>query len=500
MRKQFVRLFLGFVLVVAVVLGIQGAVFALSIHNQRVAWTQSVFEEYLTSLTENLKQGVGNANYSLFALEQVLLASADDRVSGLYVRNPDGTVVVAYGKTSGGYALPLPRNHTMDPARMMMETAQNTLTVTQEVVDDQGFSSREMQSDVYVVNIIHTSGVSSVMVTKQSDRQKQTILLPPQVKANDIAGSLVVKDNNEVVALVDVLTFTPFTYKDTGRLFRGLLYPFLYSIPFAFIIALFMAASISRKNQRYTQAIQDALSYLSKGENGVQLPQTKIDEQKVINASIEMLDANLLQNKKSRQAWLRSISHDLNTPVASMKLLIDGMVDGVFPLQEKTLASLKRENDSLSERIAMVVLYANLQSPEAKAQTRLLDIASFLEEVLSHFTREERERIYVDADKANVTADPKLMVQASRALLANALAASDDSVGWAIEENAMTFSNAGKLAEGVDFFEPWTRGDDSRSTPGSGLGLPIVSQVMRLHHGSATIEQQDQKVVVSLRW
>lgn len=498
MRKQFVRLFLGFVLVVAVVLGIQAVVFLLSVQNQRKAWTESIFQEYLSSFTDNMRKGLSSSSHTLLSIEDVLLSSADDRVSGLYIRNPDGTVVVAYGNTSSGNILPVPR---MRPPEQMREMhGDQQLPIAKEEVGEQEFTSSEMQSDIYVVKIIQNGPMASLMVTKQPKPQKQTILLPSRVKATDIAGSMVLMYNNEVLGSVDVLTYTPFTYKDTGRLFKGLLYPFLFSMPFAFLIALAMAASISRKSQRYTQGIEKALTILSRGENGVELPPTKIDEQKVINASIQMLDEHLLMHKRSRQAWLQSISHDLNTPVTSMKLLLDGMSDGVFPMNKQTIASLQKEHAALSDRVASVVLYANLQSPEARAEMKSISVSSLLEQVLAHFSEEQRKRIYIDAQQAELVGDQKLLAFASRELLVNGLKASEDSVGLAIGKNSMTFTNPGTLAEGVDFFEPWARGDSGRSTPGSGLGLPIVNQVMLLHKGTASIEQRDGLVVVSLRW
>ncbi len=497
MRKQFVRLFLSFVLVVAVVLGIQAVVVLVSLQNQRASWTESVFEEYLETFTANLKAGLSSRPSSFITIEQLLLASADDRVSGLYIRNPDGTVAVAYGNTSSGNSLPIPRQR---PAEAQIPTMHHALPVAKEAIGEQGFTSSEMHSDVYVVKILQSGSVTSLLVSRQPERQKQTILLPAQVKANDIAGSMVIMYNNEVLGMVDVLTYTPFTYKDTGRLFKGLLYPFLWAMPFAFLIALLMAASVSRRSGKYTSGIQQALQLLSSGENGVQLPATKIDEQKIINRSIKQLDENLLLNKVSRQAWLRSISHDLNTPVAAMKLLLDGIIDGVFPVNEQTLATLKRENDTLSDRIALVSLYANLQSPDTKATLSQLDVASFIQQVLDAFSEEQKDRIYLDANDAQLIADQKLLTYACKALLSNALQASEDSVGWAIGQNSMTFTNTGHLAEGIDFFEPWTKGDSSRGTAGSGLGLPIVKQVMRLHEGSASIEEREGNVIVSLRW
>ena len=497
MKKQFVRLFLGFVMVVTVIIGIQATVFWASITLQRKSWTESVFQEYLSSFARNLEHGLSVRNYSLFTIEELLLASADDRVSGLYIRNPDGTVAVAYGKTSSGTSLPVPRGQR-GPSLQGKE--EDELAPAQVEVAEHGFVSSEMQSDVYVVEILHTGALSSMYVTKQPEPQKQTFLLPPQVKATDIAGSLVISYNNEVLALVDILTYTPFTYKNTGYLFKGLLYPILWAMPIAFVIALMMAASISKRSERYTRGIQTALEQLSEGEHDVTLPKTKIDEQKVINSSISMLDQHLKQHKQSRQAWLRSISHDLNTPVTSMKLMLDGLSDGVFPLTDETVKAIKKENDVLSERIASVVLYANLQSPDMKIIIEEISVPNFLDQVLYCFDSDSRRRIFIDADAASITGDAKLLGYALQALLKNALKASDDTIGITIGHNTIIIRNKGELPSTVDFFEPWSRGDFGRSTEGSGLGLPIVSQVMRLHDGSATIEQIDDYVVVSLKW
>ncbi|NBK26507.1 MAG: HAMP domain-containing histidine kinase, partial [Spirochaetia bacterium] len=300
--------------------------------------------------------------------------------------------------------------------------------------------------------------------------------------------------------LVDILTYTPFTYKNTGYLFKGLFYPILWAMPIAFVIALMMAASISKRSERYTRGIQTALEQLSEGEHDIVLPKTKIDEQKVINSSISMLDQHLKQHKQSRQAWLRSITHDLNTPVTSMKLMLDGITDGVFPLNEQTVAAIKKENDVLSERIAAVVLYATLQSPDMKPSREPLSVPNFLDQVLYGFAPELRRRINVEADNAVLQADSTLLAHAIKALLDNALKACDQTITLSIGENRILIRNPGKLVDGIDFFEPWSRGDLGRSTAGNGLGLPIVGQVMRLHDGSATIEQRDDNVEVILKW
>lgn len=493
MRKQVVRIFLGFALVITVFLAIQASTFLFSVHQQRRAWVESVFDEYLESFTARLKAELANTSKETFTVEEALLSSLNDRISGLYLRNPAGSAVVAWGATASGDLLPLPPGLKQSRTRLI----EGQLVPAEE---EAGFTSKVMRCDLYEVAITSVGSLYTIEVSRRHRPLWQKIMLPPQVKATDIAGSLAITYNEESLGSVDVLTYTPSTYKGTTKLFGGLLSSFLLSLPIALIIALIMAATLSRHSQRYTDAIQKALSTLAEGEGEIDLPKTKIEEQRIINEAIENLDRNLQQNKQSRQAWLRAISHDLNTPVTAMKLIIDGTVDGLFPLTAETMAQLQKENDQLALKIAAVSLYAMLQSPEARAHTEALDIEEFIKGTLAALTEEERGRIFIDKADADLEGDPVLLTYASHELLKNALHACPASVGWKIGKNEMIFTNEGTIAANIDFFEPWSRGDSSRHDPGTGLGLPIVYQVMRLHDGSATIEQSEGSVVVSLRW
>jgi signal transduction histidine kinase len=503
MRKQFFRLFFGFVAIIAVFLVIQIVVFFFNGERQRKQWTESVFQEYLETFSTRLEQEMPIGGWSIANIMRVLVNSADDRVSGLYLRNPDGSVAVAFGKTRRGDDLPQNPMGFKAPDDVLFHDGANylgNLAPASKMVDKDDFTSVKQLSEVYTLRIVNLDGVVSTMKTKQKSTETETVSLPPEVKASDIAGSLNVVYNNVTICNVDVLTFTPFTYTATSRLLFGLMGPFLWSIPLAILISLLMAASLSRKGERYTKGIQDALGKLSRGENGVSLPETRIDEQLVINESIVQLDGTLLKNKENRQVWLRGISHDLNTPVTSMKLALDGIVDGVFPLNEQTIAMIKKENDELSDRIASVVLYANLQSPETKAVVRNFDCQEFVERVLDQFSSQQKKYVTVHCESNSLQGDENLLLKAAKALLTNAMQAGSTSILWELRENCMVVTNEAILGEGVDFFEPWTRGDQGRSTAGSGLGLPIVYQIMRLHEGKSTIAQVENNVVVTLQW
>ena len=131
----------------------------------------------------------------------------------------------------------------------------------------------------------------------------------------------------------------------------------------------------------------------------------------------------------------------------------------------------------------------------------------FITEVMSDFDKADRVEVKATCDV--LRCDAALMARAVRELLENASVAGEGekSVIWTISEAEGSFCmeilNEGKIPENMDedFFEPWTRGDWSRTSGGSGLGLPIASAIVSLHKGSITVLQADENhVKATLRW
>ena len=466
MRKQFVRLFIGFASVALLVLLIQVGVFFFNEAYQRRVWSESVFEEYHQRFSLLLEEAIATNTLSQQTLHRALLAAMDDRVSGVVVRSSDQTITLAFGKTRGGITLSAkPANRTTRRIRIPSYTIE---------LNAQTFSLREERSI-----------------------KSQRIPLSSEVGPSDIAGSFTLTVNGEEVGYIDVLTYTPFTYKSTSFILKALVAPFIWSIPLSLILALILGAVISKRTQRYSDEISLALEELSRGENNVQLPKPKYDEQETINASIEALDQTLLHNKLSRQAWLRSISHDFNTPLTAMGLLLEGIQDEVFPLSHETITKVQSEHALLNERIAQVSLYAHLLGQEPPIDQRPFNANEFAKEMLQST---ESERIELAVNTEELVGDRTLLGYAAKALLSNAFNASNEPIRWVIDFHSMVFTNKGLLPQEINFFEPWERGDRARSSSGSGMGLPIVHQIMRLHQGNATIEQQKDEVKCEISW
>ena len=75
MRRLFVRLFLGFVLVIALILGLQAAVFIGNGFWQARRWRTEIFSEYVEDFSEELDEYASYGIFSTERLEEPLLSA-----------------------------------------------------------------------------------------------------------------------------------------------------------------------------------------------------------------------------------------------------------------------------------------------------------------------------------------------------------------------------------------------------------------------------------------
>ena len=248
--------------------------------------------------------------------------------------------------------------------------------------------------------------------------------------------------------------------------------------------------------------MEDVLNKLSKGQFDITMPPSKIEEYQKMGDSIEALGRDLRRHSASRKEWIRNISHDLNTPVTSINMLLEGIQDGMFPLDQETIKALKKENDTLMSRISSVSYYSYLLSPDAKCEKREMNLLSEANSVMLSAKAEAKLKINEDMV---IYADEKLVSRAFLEVLNNAIEYRSDKEDpeWNArltdESLIVTISNHGHLPDPLpQFFEPWARGDASRTQGGSGLGLSIVYQIMELHGGKVSIREENGVVYVDM--
>ena len=482
MKRLFFRYFISIFSIAVVVLLVMFSVLLLQYGVSQNRWKSKVYDDFVVSV-QSAMAGEGSDENGINDLFSALSTIDDERVSGFILRDINGYSMVALGTTAEGRLLT-----SMVPTGPRFQTEEKS----------------NRKSKATRINVTYDNRGQTSATTSSSGNID--ISLPSMLKDQDVIGSIVIAFEGQDAFIIDLLTYSPRTYEYSKDIINSCYRAILVSIPICLLIALVAAWVISSRNIRYINSVRRALNDLSRGKSGVSVPQQNNSELDEISVAIEDLDKSLQANARSRKAWLRSISHDLNTPATAMKVIVDGLNDGVFPADEQTLKELQKENDTLSERIGRVIDFSTLQA-DTEVVFGEVPTNQFVTEVLSGFDRAEEIEVNVGCEV--LRCDCILMSRAVRELLKNAFEGreGDKPVTWTITGTddcySMEVLNEGKITEDMDedFFEPWTRGDWSRTSGGSGLGLPIASAIVSLHKGTISVLQSDENhVKATIRW
>lgn len=217
------------------------------------------------------------------------------------------------------------------------------------------------------------------------------------------------------------------------------------------------------------------------------------------------------QADNSRRELILNASHELRTPVASLRAHIESLLllegDQISDRVRGFLAITQREAERLTTLVDDLFMLARADADELRLDLRPVDVASVVEEAyqaLEPLAEREREVMLVRSvapDLPDVRADHDRLAQVVLNLVRNAIAYTPQGGVVSIEAGAgqpgwvelrVTDTGIGIPPEDLErVFERFYRGDASRAreTGGSGLGLSIVRDLVRAMGGTVVAER-----------
>jgi two-component system, OmpR family, heavy metal sensor histidine kinase CusS len=197
------------------------------------------------------------------------------------------------------------------------------------------------------------------------------------------------------------------------------------------------------------------------------------------------------------------LAHELRTPIGNMlgeaqvALTRERSSEEYRSVIESTAAECER----LSGIIDNLLFLARAESAEQQIERSLFNARDALEKIASFYqTAAEDRRVNIECSgEGQIFADPALFNRALSNLIDNALRFTTDggNIHIAISthdgrtEVSVRDTGAGIAPEHLPrVFDRFYRGDASRSSAGTGLGLALVKSIVDLHCGSAKIESK----------
>ena len=223
----------------------------------------------------------------------------------------------------------------------------------------------------------------------------------------------------------------------------------------------------------------------------------------------------LEQMRKDLIAWA---SHDLQTPLASIRAILEALADGILEEPEtvkRYLNTAQRDVRSLSALIDDLFQMAQLDAggiPLDREPASLTDLVSDTLESFSELAARQNISLsgQVAADVDPVNMDTQRIGRALNNLVGNALrhtpaggqvTLSAQRAGPNVE---LTVQDSGEGIRAEDLphvFERFYRGEKSRSraSGGAGLGLAIAQGILRAHAGDIQVENKNgARFIISL--
>ena len=249
--------------------------------------------------------------------------------------------------------------------------------------------------------------------------------------------------------------------------------------------------------------ISDKLSIASIRAHGKNLDKIR-DE---INKAMEQE----LKSEKLKSELITNVSHDIKTPLTSIKNYVDLLNRDNLSEEErrKYLEIVNRHTDKLSMLLSDLIEASQISSGNIEIELERTSLNIIIQQTVEEFAvkLEQSElipRVELPEDDVYIMGDGKWIWRIFSNLLNNACkyAESGTDVEISLDKKdgkanirISNISGAELNIEGEELFERFVRGDSSRHTEGNGLGLSIARSLTELQGGALDINVSDNKFI-----
>ena len=284
-------------------------------------------------------------------------------------------------------------------------------------------------------------------------------------------------------------------------------------VAFSGVIAVRAAQLVSAGVLRDVEAVRDGLVAVGEGERSMRIETSSRDElaelAEAANSMIERLAAEERARDAAEAARRRlvvAVSHDLRTPITSLRLLAEAVGDDIVDAQTRRryLDTMTTHLHALGALIDDLFELSRLEAGDIEWSVERVALDELVGETVAAMrVQAEAKRVAVVADVARdlapARANPEKVQRVLFNLIQNAIrhTPADGSVTVRAEPTAQNVQiEVADTGQGIareeyaSVFEPFFRGGSEAARPrnGAGLGLAISRAIVEAHGGRIWLE------------
>ncbi len=283
-------------------------------------------------------------------------------------------------------------------------------------------------------------------------------------------------------------------------------------VGYVFVIVALPAALFAVLFSRVvTQPVNDltrTIRQMGEGDLSVRARVRGHDEMRTLAENYNVMAQQLENLDRSRNQFVSNASHELKTPLTTMKILLENILyqpDMPIEMRSEFLTDMNHEIDRLSNVVTDLLTLTRMDSGKMELNRERFDFSSVVDEMVRLLTPQAEKRGQEltghIAPEVWMTADKSKLGQVVYNLTENALKYTPD--GGRIDVTLQIRGRTAVLtvqdngvgipeADQAHIFDRFYRVDKARSreTGGTGLGLSIVRQLVKMHGGEISVNSR----------
>ncbi|MCR4576352.1 MAG: HAMP domain-containing histidine kinase [Clostridiales bacterium] len=271
------------------------------------------------------------------------------------------------------------------------------------------------------------------------------------------------------------------------------------------LLSVLLGLLFTRSFTRPVKELDKAIKSLSQGDFTVRAKEIGNTELTRLASAFNDMAGRMEMLDRSRNSFVSNASHELKTPLATMKIMVQTLLYQDVPdpaMNKEFLGDVDKEIDRLNAIVVDLLTLVGMDSGETPIKKEELSLSKMLEEDVKRLSPLARERgIQLDIsirDDLYVSGDEIKLDQVFYNLLDNALKYTPRGKNVLVEVYRSGRQAIVKVKdEGIGIpedkiphiFDRFYRVDKARGreTGGTGLGLSIAKQILLAHGGNINV-------------